>query len=325
MELRHLRYFIAVAEELNFSRAAQRLNVSQPPLSRQIRDLESELNVKLLERNRQEVKLTRVGHALLARARELMRDAERLRTHAHDLEAETYEELQLGYAPSPTAAIIAGILGRYHELTPGASVALHDLSLNEILMGLRAKKLHAGLTLRPRPGEMRGLTFEALRRYSVGIICAKSCPLAQFSVIRTSAVPMDKLVGYRAADFPEYHQWVAKVLGVNKTRVTISQECDGVLSLIAAVEAGQVPAVVGEFISAVAGDRVCYIPFVSKPSFMDVGLLYRKNETAQNVNRLIAASMDFNAGLARKNHAVGESTTSLRAGKLGNEPWRSGQ
>jgi DNA-binding transcriptional LysR family regulator len=95
MELRHLRYFIAVAEELNFSRAAQRLNVSQPPLSRQIRDLESELNVKLLERNRQEVKLTRVGRALLARARELMRDAERLRTHAHDLEAETYEELQL--------------------------------------------------------------------------------------------------------------------------------------------------------------------------------------------------------------------------------------
>src|SRR5215469_2442291 len=296
MELRHLRYFIAVAEELNFSRAAQRLNVSQPPLSRQIRDLESELNVKLLERNRHEVKLTSVGRALLVRARELMRDAELLRTHAHELEAETYEELQLGYAPSPTAAIIASILGRYHELAPGASVTLHDLSLSEILTGLQTKKLHAGLTLRPRPGEMRGLTFEALRRYSVGIICAKSCPLAQFSVIRTSAVPLDKLVGYRAADFPEYHQWVAKVLGVNKTQVTISQECDGVLSLIAAVEAGHAPAVVGEFVTAVGGDRVCYIPLVSKPSFMDVGLLYRKNEAAQNVHRLIAASMDFKAG-----------------------------
>jgi DNA-binding transcriptional LysR family regulator len=80
MELRHLRYFIAVAEELSFSRAAVRLNVSQPPLSRQIRDLEDELNVKLFERNHQEVKLTTVGRALLIRARELVREAELLRT-----------------------------------------------------------------------------------------------------------------------------------------------------------------------------------------------------------------------------------------------------
>ena len=293
MELRHLRYFIAVAEELSFSRAAQRLNVSQPPLSRQIRDLESELNVKLFERNRHEVKLTRVGRALLARARELMREAELLRTHAHEMEGDLYEELELGYAPAPTAAIIAGILSRYHELAPGASVTLHDLSLSEILTALKAKRLHAGLTLRPRPEEMRGLKFEPLCRYSVGIICARSNPLALLSVIRPSEVPMNKLIGYRAAEFPEYHQWVAKVLGVSKTRVTISQECDGVLSVIAAVEAGHAPAVVGEFTTAVAGDRVRFIPFASKASYMDVGLLYRKSENAENVKKLIASSLDF--------------------------------
>jgi DNA-binding transcriptional LysR family regulator len=296
MELRHLRYFIAVAEELNFSRAAERLNVSQPPLSRQIRDLESELKVKLFERNRQEVKLTVVGRALLVRARGLMRDAELLRTRAREMEAEFYEELQLGYAPSPTAAIIAGILGRYHELAPGGSVTLHDLSLSEILTGIKAKRLHAGLTLRPRPGEMRGLKFEPLRRYSVGIICPRSSPLAQFSEIRPSAVPMDKLIGYRAADFPEYHQWVAKVLGVSMTDVTISQECDGVLSVIAAVEGGYAPAVVAEFITAVSGERVRFVPFVSKASFMHVGLLYRKGETAANVKKLIASSLDFKEG-----------------------------
>jgi DNA-binding transcriptional LysR family regulator len=292
MELRHLRYFIAVAEELNFSRAAQRLNVSEPPLSRQIRDLESELKVKLFDRNRREVRLTVVGRALLTRARELMRDAELLRTHARKMEKEKYAELQVGYAPAPTAAIIAGILSRYHELAPGASVTLHDLSLSEILTGLKERKLHAGLTLRPRPGEMRGLKFEALRRYSVGIICAKSSPLAEYSVIRPSMVPIDKLIGYRAVDFPEYHPWVAKMLGVKKTLVCIGQECDGVLSVIAAVEAGNAPAVVGEFTSAIAGDRVRYVPFASKKSFMDVGLLYRNNETAENVNTLIVSSLD---------------------------------
>jgi DNA-binding transcriptional LysR family regulator len=222
-----------------------------------------------------------------------MREAELLRTHAHEMEGDLYEELELGYAPAPTAAIIAGILSRYHELAPGASVTLHDLSLSEILTALKAKRLHAGLTLRPRPEEMRGLKFEPLCRYSEGIICARSSPLAQLSVIRPSEVPMNKLIGYQAAEFPEYHQWVAKVLGVSKTRVTISQECDGVLSVIAAVEAGHAPAVVGEFTTAVAGDRVRFIPFASKASYMDVGLLYRKSVNAENVKELIASSLDF--------------------------------
>jgi DNA-binding transcriptional LysR family regulator len=158
------------------------------------------------------VELTRVGRVLLTRARQLIRDAEALRTRAQKMVAEGYEELQIGYAPAPTAAIIAGILSRYHELAPGVPVTLHDLSLSEILTALKAKKLHAGLTLRPRAGEMRGLKFEAVRRYSVGIICADSSSLADLSVIRPSAVPTDKLVGYRAADFP------AAASGVASTR-----------------------------------------------------------------------------------------------------------
>ena len=125
MELRHLRYFIAVAEELNFSRAAQRLHASQPPLSRQIRSLEAELKVKLLDRNTQAVRLTRVGQTVLARSRKLVRDAESLRAEAQMIEKESQEELRIGYAPSPTAVIISRVLSQYHELSPGAGVSLH--------------------------------------------------------------------------------------------------------------------------------------------------------------------------------------------------------
>ena len=293
MELRHLRYFIAVAEELNFSRAARQLHVSQPPLSRQIRDLESELDLRLFDRDRHEVKLTRAGRALLARAKEIIRNAEALRTHARSIRSMVEEEIDIGYAPAPTAEIIAGILNRYHEQAPGAPVTLHDLSLSEILTGLKTKKLHAGLTLRPRAGEMAGLKFEPLRRYSVGVICADSSPLAGLSVIHNSSVLTGKLAGYRASDFPEYHQWVAGVLGVSKTRVVIGQECDGVMSLIAAVESGQAPAVVGEFTIAIAGNRVRYIPFAAGNSYMDVGLLYKKGENRVNVKKLIESSRDF--------------------------------
>ena len=194
MELRHLRYFIAVAEELNFSRAAARLHVSQPPLSRQIRGLEAELKVKLLDRNTQGVRLTRAGHAVLARSRKLVCDAEALRAEAQTIDKESEEELRIGYAPSPTAVIISGVLARYYELSPGAGVSLDDLTHTEMLSGLRAGKLHAALTIRPAVGEMRGLKFETIRRHPVGILCSNSSPLAR-QTCGSSVARRDERVG----------------------------------------------------------------------------------------------------------------------------------
>ncbi len=76
------------------------------------------------------------------------------------IDKESQEELRIGYAPSPTAVIISRVLCRYHELSPGARLTLHDLTHTEMLSGLRAGKLHAALTIRPPAGEMRGLKFE---------------------------------------------------------------------------------------------------------------------------------------------------------------------
>jgi DNA-binding transcriptional LysR family regulator len=291
MELRHLRYFIAVAEELNFSRAAERLRVSQPPLSRQIRSLEAELKVKLLDRNTQGVRLTRVGHAVLARSRKLVRDAESLRVEAQMIEKESQEELRIGYAPSPTAVIISRVLSRYHELSPGARLTLHDFTHTEMLSGLKAGKLHAALTIRPAAGEMRGLKFETIRRHPVGIICSNSSPLAQQPAVRPSVVAMSELVVYRAREFPEYHQWVSKILRVSTGRLMIIQECADALSVVATVESGRGVAVVGEFITAVAGDRVRFVPFVSGAHFQEVGLLYRQSGLGENIRKLVAASL----------------------------------
>jgi LysR family transcriptional regulator, benzoate and cis,cis-muconate-responsive activator of ben and cat genes len=293
MELRHLRYFVAVAEELSFSRAAQRLHVSQPPLSRQIRDLEDELMVKLLERDRQSVQLTRTGKAILEKARQLIHDAELLMAEARRLGQESQEELQIGYAPAPSAALIPQILSRYHALAPATAMTLHDLSLSEILVGVSSGKLDAAVTLRPRPGEMRGLKFLALRRYSVGIICANSSPWAELKAIPPGEVPTTRLVGYSAADFPEYHEWVAGVLGVNQSRVRFIEQCDGVLSIITAVESGIAPAVVGEFTKFIAGGRIQYVPFDKKPSYMDVGLLHRTGEAQDKIKRLITVCSDI--------------------------------
>jgi DNA-binding transcriptional LysR family regulator len=235
------------------------------------------------------VRLTRVGHAVLARSRKLVRDAESLRAEAQMIEKESQEELRIGYAPSPTAVIISRVLCRYHELSPGARLALHDLTHTEMLSGLKAGKLHAALTIRPAAGEMRGLKFETISRHPVGIICSNSSPLQP--AVRPSVVKMSELVVYRAREFPEYHQWVSKILRVSQGRLMIVEECGDVLSVVAAVESGRGAAVVGEFITAVAGNRVRFVPFVSGPHFLEVGLLYRRSGFGENIRKLVAASL----------------------------------
>jgi LysR family transcriptional regulator, benzoate and cis,cis-muconate-responsive activator of ben and cat genes len=293
MELRHLRYFVAVAEELSFSRAAERLHVSQPPLSRQVRDLESELHVQLFNRDRQKVKLTKAGQFFFARARRFVNEADNLRTVASSLALDHQRKLEIGYAPSPTVGIIGGILRCYHEMNSGSPATLHDLSLSQILAGLKGDKLDAGLTLRPKPREMRSFKFQMLRRYTVGIIISVTSPLAKLPSIYPSKIPINRLVGYREDEFPEYHQWAAKVLGIRKSRVRMRHECDGVISLIAAVEGSDSCAVVGEFTGILAGERVRYVPFASPAHFMDVGLLTRRKETSESVQRLSAAATLF--------------------------------
>ncbi len=102
---------------------------------------------------------------------------------------------------------------------------------------------------------------------------------------------MSELVVYRAREFPEYHQWVSKILRVSQGRLMVIQECADVLSVIAAVESGRGAAVVGEFITAVAGDRVRFVPFVSEAHFLEVGLLYRQGRVGENVRKLVAVCL----------------------------------
>ncbi len=289
MELRHLRYFVAVAEELNFSRAAERLHVSQPPLSRQIRDLENELKVTLLERDRQGVRLTQAGRGILTRARKLLHDAEALLNAARRIDQEKHDDLQIGYAPSPAAEVISTVLSRYRKLSSGANIALHDMFEAEILAGLRSRRLDAALTLRPSPGAMHGLKFEPVRSYPAGIICSLEEPMALETSVKPSSVRRRDLVTYRAKKFPNYFQWLSKVLGVRRNELRIGAECDDALGIVAAVESGRGIAVTGQFITAITGRRVRFVPFVGIEHSLEVGLLYRPSARNERLKQLLQA------------------------------------
>src|ERR1700732_952910 len=128
MELRHLRYFLAVGEASNFTKAAARLRVAQPALSRQMQDLEDEIGVDLLRRSSRGVTLTAEGKLFLGEVRELLKRTDESVEKVRALSRGEYGELHVGYEPTPTVEILPPGLAAFRKSVPRAKVVLHDLS-----------------------------------------------------------------------------------------------------------------------------------------------------------------------------------------------------
>lgn len=290
MELRHLRYFVAVAEEQNITRAAARLHVSQPPLSRQIRDLETELGVSLLHRGSRSVRLTDAGKVFLDEARAVLNRAdEAIRTVRAIADGER-GDLHVGYAPSLTVELLPLALREFDRLRPGVRVTLHDLSTEEMLRGLRDQSLHVALTIRPPTSVMSGLVFRELRRYQVRLAVPTGHPLAHGAKPRLSQVWKERLLAYTKSDYPEYYEWLEDLAGAS-IKPYVAEEHDSSSSLVAAIEAGRGIALVPESFSCFVGSRLTLRPLASKLDPFPVGVTSLKSNLAPPAATFIQAAM----------------------------------
>ncbi len=271
MELRHLRYFIAVAEAENVSRAALKLHVSQPALSRQIRDLEEELGFLLLERSAKSVRLTEAGHAFLTEARAALQRVEEGVQAARAVATGTSGELHVGYAPSLTARILPPTLRAFQTELPRMRVKLHDLSTEEMLARLREGKLQIALLVRPTRAMLRGLRFEELLRDSLRLAVPPNHRLAQQRSVTLAEAAREPLVAYSRAEYPEYHEYLADLFAGSKGKPRIAEEHDSVSSLIAAIEAGCGVALAPESLACFAGPRLKLLPLSPTPEPFVVG------------------------------------------------------
>ncbi|MDQ0773745.1 DNA-binding transcriptional LysR family regulator [Streptomyces aurantiacus] len=194
LELRTLRYFVAVAEELHFGRAAARLQMSQPPLSRAIRQLETEFGAALFDRSSAGVTLTAVGTLLLDEARPLLDRADRVRERITEAAgAATLTVGILGDSADPGATRLAAAYRRQH---PHVEVRIRETDLTDPTCGLRAGR--ADIALTRGPFDETGLTVRELRADPVGTLLRADDPLAR----RDSLKPAD-LADRRWFRFPE--------------------------------------------------------------------------------------------------------------------------
>src|SRR5437667_1546843 len=188
MELRHLRYFVAVAEALNFTKASARLRVAQPALSRQMTDLEDEIGVDLMKRSPRGVTLTAEGKLFLDEVRELLRRADESVEKVRALARGEYGELHVGYAPSPTVEILPPALAAFQKSVPRVKVLLHDLASDELIAGLQNGTLELAIMVPPAGDQTAGIQFEVLRTYPLCVAMTAMHPFA-----RMKSIPLEKL------------------------------------------------------------------------------------------------------------------------------------
>jgi len=261
MELRHLKYFIAVAEEENVTRAAHKLHVSQPALSRQVRDLEEELGFSLLERGANSMRLTAGGHAFLLEARAVLQRADAAVKTARAIAKGDSGELHIGYAPSLTARILPATLRAFQAQKPAVRVIWHDQSTEEMLNGLRENRLHLAFLVRPLRQMLRSLHFQEIVLDSVRLAVGPTHTLAAAQKVSIGQAVQQPLITYSRKEYPEYHEMLNRVFNADKNKILIVEEHDSVTSLISAVEAGNGVALAPESLSCISGPRIKLIPF----------------------------------------------------------------
>ncbi|MDN6882389.1 LysR substrate-binding domain-containing protein [Variovorax sp. CAN2819] len=176
MDLRQLRYFVTVAEELNFSRAAVRLHMSQPPLSHQIKALEEELGVLLLFRNRREVRLTDAGRAFLRDARQLLDQAQAATQRAKLAAQGDGGTLRVGMATSAIDHVMPGFVQRLRSCLPTVQLLVTDMGSQEQVRAVAADKLDLGFV--HARTSTRGLARQLLYTEGFALVMPLAHPLA---------------------------------------------------------------------------------------------------------------------------------------------------
>ena len=258
LESRPLRYFVAVAEELHFGRAAERLHISQPPLSQQIRQLERQLGVQLFERTQRSVKITAAGDVLLAQARAILAKLDIAVELVHAAARGEAGLLRLGYTAASAYSLVPAIMRAYKQRYPGVEVALHELLSNEQLVELSERRLDVGLV---RPFAARpDLTSEKLVEEHLVLALPAHHPLTAYQTVDIHQLEGLAQIGFTATAARYFHDLIEALMLKAGVTPLIVQRATQSHTIISLVSAGLGVAVVPAASACVHREGVVYRP-----------------------------------------------------------------
>lgn len=273
MELRHLRYFVAVAEELHFRRAAERLHISQPPLSQQIRALEAELGVQLLNRNRRRVELTPAGQVLLVEARTVLAATDRAVAQVRRVARGEAGEVSIGFVGSAMYGRLPEALREFRRVRPDVELSLRELPTAAQLQALAAGRIDVGIC-RPAHTEA-GLSMEIVHREPVLAALPRDHPLARRRTVALAELSREAFVLLARREAPGLHATLTAAMAAVGEPSHPVQEVAEIRTVLGLVSAGIGVSLVPASVAARERGGVVYRPLRGEAPTVELSLACR--------------------------------------------------
>ena len=278
MELRTFRYFVALAEELHFGRAASRLAITQPPLSLAIRALEDELGVTLFERTRRHVALTHAGAAFLEQARAVLARADEAVRLAQAADRGDVGRLTIGYMSASIFTLLPAVLREFAARHPGVRLDLRELTLPQQIAALRAGDLHAGF-VRP-PVTDAELAAESLLEEPLLVALPAGHPLAALRRVRIGRLADEAFVMFQRAPGLVLHDLVLGFCLQHGISPRVAQEASQTHAVVGLVSAGIGVALVPAFAQEIRLRGVEFRPLAERSPPVGTCLAWRRDDAS---------------------------------------------
>jgi DNA-binding transcriptional LysR family regulator len=278
MELRHLRYFCAVAEDQSFTLAARRLHVSQSGVSGQVRDLERELGVRLLERTSREVCLTPEGAVFLREAQEILKHSERAVDLAQRASRGQFGKLTIGLCGPATAPFLPRLIRGFRKSQPGVNVSLKDLDPMHQPEALGQRVIDVGFTRSIPPPFRPLLQSEVLFSEPLVAVLPKGHALAGEKAIHLAQLASDRFVLYSREAAPDLFDVVVALSKKAKFTPNIVDSPNLWQSVLTMVEAGEGVAIVPACVQHLRSNAVTFHSLRDRKCMIDVILAWRNHE-----------------------------------------------
>lgn len=292
MELRHLRYFVAVAEELSFTKAAQKLRLAQPSLTRQVRNLEDEIGVRLLDRSNNRVTLTEEGRRFLFDSKKLLAMCAESVAVVQRMNRGESSHLNIGYVANIHYGLLPATLGTFRKLCPRVALNLFDMTSAEQFQALDGRKIDLGFVgLRPALSG-HDLLSECVMHDTILVALPASHPLAKQPKVKLADLAPQFFIGMSAKTDPGAPEWLLETCQSAGFAPKILQEADGEPTVINFVANGLGVALMSEQITELPHEGVVFRP-LAPPLRRESTIAWRADNPSQPLKDYIQIVKDL--------------------------------